>query len=214
MNILAIGAHWDDIEIGCSLTLKRFSDSGHTVYCVVMCTSHYESGKHHGPLESQALEQGMKTFELFGVDHYIETKKAENGRMVYDKDKMQMLEKIGNSYNIGAMFCHWFGDVNTDHQATWQIARVAFRRINNLFMYQSNAYSDYVNKFTANCFQGFDVNEYNLKLKIMQGHSGEWGYRKERWEREIFEREKFWGFLCGHDYAEGFMATKLVNNLL
>jgi LmbE family N-acetylglucosaminyl deacetylase len=29
MNILAIGAHWDDIELGCGLTLKKLNEKNH-----------------------------------------------------------------------------------------------------------------------------------------------------------------------------------------
>ncbi len=36
MNILAIGAHWDDIELGCGLTLKKMADQGHKIFTVVV----------------------------------------------------------------------------------------------------------------------------------------------------------------------------------
>ena len=41
MNILAIGAHWDDIELGCSLTLKKLKEKGHEIFTVVVCSSQY-----------------------------------------------------------------------------------------------------------------------------------------------------------------------------
>lgn len=213
MNILAIGAHWDDIELGCSLTLKRLSESGHTVFCIVMCKAHYVAGNHHGPTEEQAKENGLKSFEYFS-GNYLFTEKHENGKLAYSQEAMKMLESWAAELEINAVFCHWFGDVNTDHQATWQIARTAFRRIDNFLMYQSNTYCDHVNHFTPNYFQCFTEKEYELKSKILSRQSGEWAYRKERWEREIFGREKFWGFLCERDYAEGFMASKLINNFL
>ena len=36
MNILAIGAHPDDIEFGCGGTLLKYSEKGHKVYILVM----------------------------------------------------------------------------------------------------------------------------------------------------------------------------------
>lgn len=214
MNILAIGAHWDDIELGCSLTLKRLSEKLHNIYCVVMCSSYYSvEGEHRGPTEEQAFEQGMKSFKLFG-GQYVETAKYDNQNLIYSPSAMKMLEAIAGRLDIKAVLCHWFGDVNTDHQAVWQIARTAFRRIDNFLMYQSNAYTDNVNNFIPNYFQGFSSKEYALKRKVMAKHSTEWAYRQDRWEREIFGREKYWGFLCEHEYAEGFMASKLINNFL
>jgi len=45
MNILAVGAHWDDIELGCGLTLKRLADNGHKIFSVVVCSSYTEKTK-------------------------------------------------------------------------------------------------------------------------------------------------------------------------
>ncbi|MCX5679173.1 MAG: PIG-L family deacetylase [Candidatus Omnitrophica bacterium] len=36
MNILAIGAHPDDIEFGCGGTLLKYSSSGHRVFLLVL----------------------------------------------------------------------------------------------------------------------------------------------------------------------------------
>ena len=36
MNILAIGAHPDDIEFGCGGTLLKYSENGHKVYMLVL----------------------------------------------------------------------------------------------------------------------------------------------------------------------------------
>jgi LmbE family N-acetylglucosaminyl deacetylase len=211
MNILAVGAHWDDIELGCCLTLKSLKDLGHNVYCVIMCKSYYVVGQHEGLTEEQAYDAGVKAFTTFGAE-YVPTQKGENGKLVYDKEVMQELESISAKLNIGAVFTHWFGDVNTDHRATWEISRTAFRRVDNLLMYQSNSYTDYVNHYTPNCFYGFSAEQYELKRQILSKYDKEWDYRQSRWEREIFERERFWGYLCEDEYAEGFQIGKLVNN--
>ena len=36
MNILAIGAHPDDIEFGCGGTLLKYANAGHNVYLLVL----------------------------------------------------------------------------------------------------------------------------------------------------------------------------------
>ena len=41
VNIIAIGSHWDDIELGCSLTLKKLSVKDHNIFSVVVCSSQY-----------------------------------------------------------------------------------------------------------------------------------------------------------------------------
>lgn len=210
LNILAVGAHWDDIELGCGLTLNRLSQQGHTVYTVVICSSQYGKEINEGMTESKALENGLKSFSILNAN-YIETSKEPNSNLVYSKKIMQILESISIDKNIDTVFTHWFGDINTDHRSTWEISRTAFRNVKNFLMYQSNAYDDHVNTFKPNFFMSFKENEYLLKEKILSQYDSEWERRKNRWKREIFDREKYWGFLSGSDYAEAFQISKLVN---
>ncbi len=78
-------------------------------------------------------------------------------------------------------------------------------------MYQSNSYNDHVNIFKPNLFVGFTKNEYSLKEKILSQYEPEWNRRKDRWSKEIFDREKYWGFLAKNDFAEAFHIGKLVD---
>ncbi|EGP92865.1 PIG-L deacetylase family protein [Nitrosarchaeum koreense] len=210
MNILAIGAHWDDIELGCGLTLKKLREKGHNIFSVVVCSSQYGKDENEGMKESEALEYGLKSFELIGAD-YIPTDKEPNSKLAYNKKIMQILEGIANTKKIDAVFTHWFGDLNTDHKATWEISRTAFRNVKNFLMYQSNSYGDNVNIFTPNLFFSFNQESYLFKEKILSQYVSEWARREIRWKREIFERERYWGHISGNDYAEGFQVGKIVD---
>jgi len=124
---------------------------------------------------------------------------------------MIALEELARENKIDLIFTHWFGDINTDHKATWEISRTAFRNVKNFVMYQSNSYNDHVNNFEPNLFFSFNKDQYNLKEKILSQYKNEWSRREQRWRKEIFDREKFWGFLSGNDYAEGFQISKLTD---
>lgn len=210
MNILAIGAHWDDIELGCSLTLKKLKEKGHEIFTVVVCSSQYGKNEDEGMKEDDALECGLKSFDIIGAN-YIPTEKEPNSKLVYNKKIMQDMEIIASNKKIDCVFTHWFGDVNTDHKTTWEISRTAFRNVKNFFMYQSNSYSDNVNTFKPNFYFSFNKEEYGLKEKLLSQYVPEWNHRKNRWTREIFERERYWGYISGNDYAEGFQIGKLVD---
>ena len=162
MNILAIGAHWDDIELGCGLTLKKLNEKTHDVFSAVICGSQYGESENEGMKESEALECGLKSFELIGTT-YLPTEKQPNSKLSYNKNIMQILENIVIDKKIDTVFTHWFGDVNTDHKATWDISRTAFRNVKNHFMYQSNSYGDNVNIFKPNFYSTFNKDEYFLK---------------------------------------------------
>ena len=72
MNILAVGAHRDDIELGCELTLKRVADNGHKIFSVVVCSSLYGKNENEGMSEEDALESGMNSFKIIGAT-YLDT---------------------------------------------------------------------------------------------------------------------------------------------
>jgi len=210
MNILAVGAHWDDIELGCGLTLKRLADNGHKIFSVVVCSSLYGKNENEGMSEEDALEFGTNSFKIIGAT-YLATPKQPNSKLTYNKEIMIALEELARENKIDLIFTHWFGDINTDHKATWEISRTAFRNVKNFVMYQSNSYNDHVNNFEPNLFFSFNKDQYNLKEKILSQYKNEWSKREQRWRKEIFDREKFWGFLSGNDYAEGFQISKLTD---
>lgn len=210
MNILAIGAHWDDIELGCGLTLKKLNEKGHNIFSSVICSSQYGSDENEGMTESEALESGLKSFKLMGAT-YVSTEKEPNSKLVYNKNIMQILEKVVNDKNIDTVFTHWYGDLNTDHKATWDISRTAFRNVKNFFMYQSNSYGDNVSIFKPNFYSTFNKEEYSFKEKLLSQYLTEWNRRKSRWTREIFERERYWGNVSNSEYAEGFQIGKLID---
>lgn len=210
MNILAVGAHWDDIELGCGLTLKKLNKRGHKVFSAVICSSQYGPNENEGMKESEALKSGLKSFSSICAT-YVPTEKEPNSKLSYNKKSMQILEKITREKKIDTVFTHWFGDLNTDHKATWDLSRTAFRNIKNFFMYQSNSYGDNVNIFQPNFYSTFNKKEYSFKEKLLSNYKIEWERRKCRWSREIFDRERYWGHIAGSEYAEGFQIGKLVD---
>jgi len=125
---------------------------------------------------------------------------------------MQELENIADRYQIDMVFTHWSNDLNTDHAKTWEISRVAFRKIKNILQYQSNSYFDATNQFAPQLFSTFTKNEYLFKIELLKLHETEWDYRKTRWEREIFDKEKFWGYLADSDYTEAFVIYKMIQD--
>src|SRR5262245_19065774 len=154
------------------------------------------------------MDEGLRAFRELGI-HHEPTTPLPNQRMIYDQKVMQELERIAREREIDLAFTHWRGDLNTDHAATWEICRLAFRRIPSLLLYQSNSYADNIDTFVPQYSWTFTAQEYEGKKRLIAMHAGEWEYRQERWQREIFDRERFWGYLAGADYAEAVMVSRL-----
>ena len=64
MNILAIGAHPDDIEFGCGGTLSAYSGAGHQVFLFVA-----SRGEYGGDPEVRQKEQ-EESARIIGADSY------------------------------------------------------------------------------------------------------------------------------------------------
>ncbi len=210
MNILAIGAHWDDIEIGCGLTLNKLSKKKHKIYGIVICTSQYGKNENEGMSEKTAKNSGLKSFDMMGIK-YIHTPKQQNSQFTYNKKIMQILEDISIDKKIDTVFTHWFGDTHTDHKAVWDVSKTAFRNIKNFLMFRTNRYNDNVHFFNPNYFSTFTKKEYEFKTKLIKNYKIEWKKRKVRWNREIFESEKVWGYTTHSDFAEAFQINKMVD---
>jgi LmbE family N-acetylglucosaminyl deacetylase len=65
MNVLAIGAHPDDIEFGCGGTLLKLKSQGHKIYMLVMTC-----GEHGGSSNQRKCEQS-KVAEYIGVEEVL-----------------------------------------------------------------------------------------------------------------------------------------------
>jgi len=222
MNVLAVGAHWDDIELGCCLTIGRLRERGATVYGVVLTDSETfvphagharyaaEANVRHARSAEEANREGLAAFKALGIEPLLVRKEATN-ELRYSASLMQQIDRAATEKAVDCVFTHWPGDVNTDHRATWELSRVAFRNVRTLLCYRSNGYTDGVTEFRPNVFCGFSSERYEEKTRTLQLHATEWLYRKGRWQREIVDQERYWGHLIGRDYAEGFAVCRLMD---
>ena len=68
MKILAIGAHFDDIELGCGGTLLKHKYNGDDIYNLVVTKSDYKSDiVKHTRSKDDAFDEGEKSANLIGA---------------------------------------------------------------------------------------------------------------------------------------------------
>ena len=87
MNILAIGAHPDDVEIGCAGTLIKYAQKGHHVFLLI--TTKGEMGGE----DKIRYEEQMKAADIIGVQEVFwgglkDTELSEKGN-----DVIHMVER-------------------------------------------------------------------------------------------------------------------------
>ncbi len=127
-NVLAVGCHPDDIELGCGGTLAKHIERGDNVYVLVLTNG--EKGKHHPHLqECLASMRKLRVKEFFFgnfSDGYV-----RDNHMVVD-----YIESIIKRLNINRVYTHFPNDTHQDHRNCSRAVSAAARKIREIFLYQ------------------------------------------------------------------------------
>jgi len=204
MNVLAVGAHHDDIEIGCGGALARLARQGRKVFGVTLTNSetHYDRRAIHRTAK-QAAAEAARAAEVIGlVPLPLEGAGGDNGTLTYDVGLMRRLEELIAAKEISLVFSHWRRDLNTDHEAAAKITLVAARHVPCVLMYRSNWYQP-AEPFNGTFF--VDISEViDVKRRALACYESEIANRKPEWIESFIDRERSAGFAIGKRYAETF----------
>jgi LmbE family N-acetylglucosaminyl deacetylase len=129
MNILAIGAHPDDIEFGCGGALIKYADRGHRIYLMVMT-----EGDLGAPKPVRKKEQ-LDSQAILGVKH-IFWGNYEDTYLEADKDIISEIENVIADVKPDFIFCHYPDDTHQDHRHLAQAVISATRYIRNVLFYE------------------------------------------------------------------------------
>ncbi len=208
MNILAVGAHHDDIELGCGGTIARLSREGHTVYGLILTNSetHYELRSIHRPgsvarreAEEAATVIGLKLADIGGDSRDI-------GTLSYDVGLMRRIEQFIAEHRVTIVFSHWRCDLNTDHEAASKITIVASRHVPCVLMYRSNWYQPGA-PFNGIFFS--DISEaIDLKRRSLECYRSEIGNRGRVWIDSFLDHHRVAGYGVECSFAETFEPVK------
>lgn len=129
MNILAVGAHPDDIEFGCGGTLIKFANKGHRIFMLVMT-----EGDLGGETSVRVREQSDSQ-AIMGVEHifwggYKDTNLLVNNIII------SKIENVIREIKPNFIFCNFPDDTHQDHRHLAQATVSATRYIRNVLFYE------------------------------------------------------------------------------
>ena len=210
-NILAIGAHPDDIEFGCFGTLKKFKDEGKTITLLIMTASdvvHSQTGLTIRTRE-QSIIEANEAARLIGAEVIILD--YQDGAVPFSRDTVHSIEKILKLKNIDTVFTHWGGDTHQDHINTLDATLAACRMVNNVLCYEQVPLPRVCTTYpVANFF--IDITPYiDCKVEASQKHLSQVEkYRQQ--DIDIIDNLKtlarFRGIQIEKQYAEAFNVLK------
>ena len=130
MKILAIGAHPDDIEIGCAGNLLKYSNSGNDVYLMVMTM-----GGKGGDTETRKAEQ-IKSSEILKATDLVWGGYEDTRLTSRINDMIIDIEKLLKKIKPDLVFVNYGDDSHQDHRVLCKAAISASRYIKNVLFYE------------------------------------------------------------------------------
>ncbi len=205
-TILAIGAHFDDIELGCGGTLAKHVQSGDEVYGLIMTDSQYfnRSGEvvRNGGL---ALEEAIEAAKIIGYKLITETG-IENCHLDFNDFVNSKLIKHIEEISPDIVYTHWTGDAHHDHRNLAWSTLNACKHIDRVLMYRSNWYDSDI--AFRDCFYS-DISEtWGKKECSIRAYKTEMSRNGEEWIKYFKNLAENNGLKCGVKYAESFEPVK------
>ena len=204
MNILAIGAHPDDIEFGCGGTLAKYVDNGHRVFLMIMT-----EGGMGASTQTRVAEQEVSK-DILGAEHIFWGGYADT-RLLVDQEMISKIEGVIAQVKPDLIFCHFSDDTHQDHRHLSQATMTATRYIRNVLFYEGPT----TQNFTPYVF--VDIAEsLDKKIRALEAHRSQIA-RTNIEDLSIVELARssanFRGIQGRVKYAEGFFPLRLFINI-
>ena len=204
MNILAIGAHPDDIEIGCAGTVMKFKEKDCRFYQMVL-TCGLGGDANVRRQEQERAAEVTRTDDLFWGG-FKDTMLGVNIRRLIDS-----IENVMKRTEPTFIFVNYPKDTHQDHRYLAEATISAARNARNILFYEVPTSID----FNPNVF--VDISQFmERKLEALIAHASQ--IDKTNIEGlSILEIAKSAAFFRGVQgrtkYAEGFSSLRLFINI-
>lgn len=130
-RVLAVGAHPDDLELGCGGTLAKLVDSGHEVRGLVMTTG--ERGGERSARAREALAGGR----FVGATSLRVLALADTRLAEQEAEMVCAIEELVHRFNPDIILTHSGNDQHQDHRAVHLATLRAARRHSSILCYES-----------------------------------------------------------------------------
>ena len=208
-NVLAVGAHADDVEIGCGGAVAQHVKKGDNVIILVMVESsytHYDGTVMRTVEESEAEEKSAA--RIMGAE--LINLGFENKNLPYSAESVEAINKVIDDYSIDTIYTHWYHDTHQDHKRTTQSVLSAGRYVHNILMYEpeypaGRSYLGFRNQYYVNITSTFDI-----KMNALKCHESQVQKYGEDFLKAVEARARHRGYDIGGTYAECFEVVRLL----
>lgn len=211
-NVLAIGAHSDDIEIGCGGTIKKHVEAGDKVIILIIAESYYTNydGTILRKIED-GVEEEKEAARVLGAE--IINLGYKTKKVPYSSELIEDINKIIDKYGINIIYTHWSHDTHQDHYHTTKCVLAAGRYVDNILMYEpeypaGRSYFGFRNQYYVDISESFET-----KMKALECHKSQVDKFGHLFLDAIEARAKHRGYEIKSEYAECFEIIRMKSNL-
>ena len=201
MKILAIGAHPDDIEIGCGGTLLKYgSDPENEIYTLLMTYGQeFLGGQLKSPIRYAEHEASSR---ILGVTQNLYGNFSDT--CVPLKSAIDCIERALDIVNPDWIFTHFGEDTHQDHRIISQATQSACRSDSNVLFYEAFSSQNFCPTVFVDISEFIDQKLAAIQAHVSQAHLGIKNYaesvavfRAHRLRAEHVEGFMPWKFLLG-----------------
>lgn len=213
-NVLAIGAHPDDLEFGCFGTLKKHIDKGDNVTLLVMTQSDVKDAHTGKVTRDSNISKNEATIAAKLLDAKLFLGPFQDTKVPFNSESVKFIENIIKENKINWVYTHWAGDTHQDHINTLNATMAASRLVKNVLCYEQVPLPRITTTYpVANYY--VDISKtLNTKLEGCKAHKSQIDKFAEHgfdMVNNVKTLAKFRGNQCGLEYAEAFNVLKMVN---
>ncbi len=204
MNILAVGAHPDDIEFGCGGTLLKYSLSGHRIFPLVLTKGNVGGDPSVRSREQEDAASYFGAKEIFWGDF-------KDTELIDSRETILKIEETIRKVSPDVVFLNYYDDVHQDHRAAAQAGISASRYIREVLFYEVPT----TQHFDPDIFVDImDVLE--KKIELIKKHASQVDRTRVN-NLTIVESMQscanFRGYQGRVKYAEGFKALRVLRSI-
>lgn len=199
-SVLAIGAHPDDIELGCGGSIARLIANGVKVRALIL-----SQGRRGTLADDDRAAETREALALLGVRDVVIRDLPDTRLWQHVNEMVDLIEghvHILKPQRVYTMFQH---DRHQDHRAVYEASAIACRTVPQLLGYETP--SCYPN-FMPTVFERIDT-ALEAKVASLKRHESQ-GSRVYMQEEKVRAAAAFRGAQVGTGPAEGFIPYKIV----
>lgn len=197
--VLAIGAHPDDIEIGCGGTIRKHVLDNDDVYYAIA------SNGEKGGKPEERVEEAKEVAALMGIKN-IYFLGLEDTFISHDGKTINLLDQIIQEVKPSLVYVHSLKDYHQDHRNIAKSTLSASRKMkNSILCYEAPSTTlEFVPTAFSNISKTFDFKMDCINRFVSQEN-------KEYLEREaLINLSKYRGKIIATEYAEAFEVVRLI----